>query len=80
MIRNPKRKKTKNNRFEWSNGCTKNDELRKMVSESERNSSSSGQPSEMKRLMVNKALGETVLHRAARQGYKARFHTAQRNM
>ncbi|XP_067127862.1 uncharacterized protein [Centruroides vittatus] len=29
----------------------------------------SGVPPEMKRLMVNKALGETILHRAARLGY-----------
>lgn len=26
-------------------------------------------PMEAKRIMVNKALGETLLHRAARQGY-----------
>ncbi|XP_076370090.1 uncharacterized protein LOC143256586 isoform X2 [Tachypleus tridentatus] len=29
-----------------------------------------GAPPEMKRIMVNKALGETILHRAARMGYK----------
>ncbi|RWS16760.1 uncharacterized protein B4U79_16068 [Dinothrombium tinctorium] len=50
----------------------------KKVSDCEKNaaathgSASGGQPSEMKRIMVNKALGETVLHRAARQGYKVR--------
>ncbi|XP_076324293.1 uncharacterized protein LOC143232576 isoform X2 [Tachypleus tridentatus] len=30
---------------------------------------SNGAPPEMKRIMVNKALGETILHRAARLGY-----------